>query len=614
MIGAGRDDPAAAGPRHDAELGDDVLPRVHRGKILPEGKTTHVEELLPVVQHAAARPGDTIDAVVGRRDAELSGHVQQIGGVVHAAAAPSGAARLHTLGSHRALPELDGLLMRPHVVTVAQTHDGAPDESALFAADHAHQSLDQVGFQDHVVVEEQHVRRLRLAEQEVPVLGQPQAREVTQHVRLHPSLAQHAEHCDELTDPHEQLGVFRLVGHGDAQPPVGLGHDAREGDGQRGGTVPGRDKDVHPGRSVSPSPTPLERLAPRSVVVLRALPGLGDMICAVPALRALRAALPAAHISLLTLPANSVLFARYPGLVDGLLPFPGFPGLPEVEVDPPRTAAFFLEAQAARFDLVVQLHGSGAYTNQFVSLLAARRTAGFYLPGQFCPDEELFLPYPAAGAEIRRLLALTSFLGAPSHGDALEFPLEESDLAGLDDLLPGGAEAFGDYAVVHPGAKEPRRRWPAGRFAAAGDLLAEKGLRVVITGGAGETGLTAAVAQAMRQPALELAGRTTLGTLAALLSRARLLVANDTGVSHLAAALRTPSVVVFSASESERWAPLDDRLHRVVDGLAGAGPFDTGDRCLREACLHAPWNRPGYGRGPSLEAVLEQVARMLTQA
>jgi ADP-heptose:LPS heptosyltransferase len=85
-----------------------------------------------------------------------------------------------------------------------------------------------------------------------------------------------------------------------------------------------------------------------------------------------------------------------------------------------------------------------------------------------------------------------------------------------------------------------------------------------LTGSAHEAQLTAAVARAMRAPAVDLAGRTSLGAMGALLSRARLLVTNDTGISHLAAALRVPSVVVFTASDPARWAPLDARLHRRV--------------------------------------------------
>ena len=87
-----------------------------------------------------------------------------------------------------------------------------------------------------------------------------------------------------------------------------------------------------------------------------------------------------------------------------------------------------------------------------------------------------------------------------------------------------------------------------------------------MTGTADERAITGAVLSAMRESAVDLAGETTLGVLAALLAHSRLLVSNDTGVSHIAAALRVPSVVVFTGSDPARWAPLDRTRHQVVDG------------------------------------------------
>jgi ADP-heptose:LPS heptosyltransferase len=324
--------------------------------------------------------------------------------------------------------------------------------------------------------------------------------------------------------------------------------------------------------------------APERIAVLRALPGLGDFLCAVPALRALRAAHPDAEVTLIGLPATANVVERFARYVDRLVPFPGFPGLPEVPFDPVRTVAFLGEAQRQPFDLAIQMHGSGTASNPFIALLGARRTAGLFLPGLPAPDPELFAPYRADAPEPLRHLALMQFLGFPTDDGRPEFTLSPDDETAWQELAERHGLVAGEYACVHAGAAEERRRWPAERFAAVADALAARGLRIVLTGSGAETGVTAAVAAAMRADAVDLAGATALGPLAALLAHATVTVTNDTGTSHLAAALGAPSVVIFTASDPRRWAPLDRARHVPLGDPGsedGAAPFL---RCLRDGC------------------------------
>jgi ADP-heptose:LPS heptosyltransferase len=314
---------------------------------------------------------------------------------------------------------------------------------------------------------------------------------------------------------------------------------------------------------------------PNKVVVLRALQ-LGDLLCAVPAFRALRAALPRAHITLAGLPWAREFVERFAQYFDGFLEFPGYPGLPERPVDVRRIPSFLAAAQEKRFDLALQMHGSGVVTNPIALLFGARRTAGYYPPGGPCPDPGGFLAYPAELPEVWRHLRLLEFLGIPPRGEELEFPAQPDDGAALRAIA--GAAELGEraYVCLHPGARAAARRWPAEHFAAVADALADRGLGIVLTGSTDETALTDAVARVMRAPVLDLAGRTNLGALAALLRGARLLICNDTGVSHLAAAVRTPSVVVFhQLSEREGWPPLDRQRHRVVARARGVLPADV---------------------------------------
>jgi len=331
----------------------------------------------------------------------------------------------------------------------------------------------------------------------------------------------------------------------------------------------------------------------RRIAVFRALQ-LGDLLCSVPALRALRKAAPQARITLIGLPWASSFVERFAMYVDDFMMFPGHPGMPETDPQPQAMPRFLAEARARGFDLALQLHGSGGLTNPLTLSLGAGRSAGFYLAGEPCPDPGTFVLWDPGEHEVLRYLRLLWRLGIPPQGEHLEFPLRQSDRAELGCVLRG--LQAGSYVCIHPGARLPSRRWPPQRFAEAADCLAKTGLSVIVTGSADEQPLTSAVLEAMQAPAIDLTGRTSLGALAALISRARLLVCNDTGVSHVAAAVGTSSIVVCSGADPGRWAPLDWRRHHVLYADVPCRP------CVHAVC---PIGHPcalGVGTGKVLEA------------
>jgi ADP-heptose:LPS heptosyltransferase len=304
---------------------------------------------------------------------------------------------------------------------------------------------------------------------------------------------------------------------------------------------------------------PIERIA-----VLRALM-LGDMLCAVPALRALRAGFPEAAITWIGLEPTRPMARRLGHLIDDFIALPGYPGLPEVPVDAPALPGFFAAVRARRFDLALQLHGSGAIVNPLVAAFGARHCAGFCDAEAPVPrsDRPLFAPWPTAGHEIERMLALTDHLGLGRRGTALEFPVGRADRAALADVR-ADLDDEAPYVCIHAGAQLPSRRWPVDRFAAVADAVAASGRSVILTGSAGEAAIVDDLARRMRRRATSLAGRTTLGALGALIERAEALVCNDTSVSHIAAALGCPSVVISCGADVARWAPLDTARHRVL--------------------------------------------------
>jgi ADP-heptose:LPS heptosyltransferase len=314
---------------------------------------------------------------------------------------------------------------------------------------------------------------------------------------------------------------------------------------------------------------------PAEIAVFRAL-ALGDLLCTIPALRALRRAFPRSRITLIGLPWAEQLVRRFRSYLDAFMPFPGFPGFPEQPCDVAALPDFLQRAQRRRFDLALQLHGSGTLSNPVVAMLGARRTAGYFRSGEFCPDAERFVPWRPGEHEVHRYLALLRELGIEADDAALEFPLTDEDGDDLRRAAVGADLDGAPYVCVHPGSQLPSRRWLAERFAAVADALAEDGLNVVLTGVAGEATLSRRVARTMRAPAIDLAGKTTLGAAAALIDGAQLLISNDTGVAHIAAARRTPSVRVSCGGDERRWAPLENDIHRVLHHPVECKPCSYG--------------------------------------
>jgi ADP-heptose:LPS heptosyltransferase len=299
------------------------------------------------------------------------------------------------------------------------------------------------------------------------------------------------------------------------------------------------------------------------IAVLRALQ-LGDLLCAIPAWRALRASFPSAHIALVGLPWARQFVSRFHPYLDEFIEFPGYPGLPERSYAPEAILQFLVEMQARSFDLALQMQGNGHYANALLALWDARMIAGFYVPGEFCPDARSFAPYPDMLPEIHRHLTLMKFIGVPSRGHEMEWPVTAADEEAFMTLEESRLLRRRHYVCIHPGGRGPSRRWAPEYFGGIADMMATRGFQVVITGTEEESHLADAMVSAMRTKAISMVGRTDLGMLGVLLRGAQLLIANDTGVSHVAAALRLPSVIICTGSDPIRWGPLDRQRHRMV--------------------------------------------------
>jgi ADP-heptose:LPS heptosyltransferase len=303
------------------------------------------------------------------------------------------------------------------------------------------------------------------------------------------------------------------------------------------------------------------------IAIFRAL-YLGDMLCIIPTVRAVRKAYPESKIYLIGLPWQKEFVLRFSTYFDGFMEFPGWPGLPEQKFDTGRVIEFLRNIRTHNFDLVLQMQGNGVITNTLCMLWDAREVCGLRREGEYCPNEELFPISEDGEHEVLRFLKLADVLTIPHQGTQLEFPVTLSEMSSFRKIIEVCGLAPNEYVCVHPGARDVRRRWPIENFAFITNEITAQGYPVVLTGSMDEKNLLEQLKEKTSGRIVNIVesfGHLTAGELACLLKHSRLLVSNDTGVSHIASALQVPSVILFSPySDMGRWRPLDGVKHLAI--------------------------------------------------
>ena len=327
------------------------------------------------------------------------------------------------------------------------------------------------------------------------------------------------------------------------------------------------------------------------IVIFRAL-FLGDLFFTLPAFRALRERFPNAEITLIGLPWAKEFVSRFSHYLDRFLEFPGYPGIIEVDVNPTRTQEFLIQARDYGYDLAIQMQGNGTTSNGFVAELGARISLGHAVNG----DDRLTISIPFTERpiknEILRWLDLVSLLGAHSTPD-LEFPIYPHERARAEELIRPALYNNGPIVGMHMGAKEDIRRWPAQKFGELAKILVKLfDATIVLTGTSQEIGLSKEVEAAVGSNVVNLIGKTDLGTFAAVVSSMDLLVTNDTGASHIAAATGTPSVVLFGPTTPEQFGPINQDLHKAVkayehvQSYSGSPLWELPVEPVLDACIY----------------------------
>lgn len=315
--------------------------------------------------------------------------------------------------------------------------------------------------------------------------------------------------------------------------------------------------------------------------ILVVLPNwVGDNVMATPALRAIRSHYSKSKISYLIKPYLTELFGGCPWY-DELIYWPG-----KRKGEQPQTVLKLLkQLRSRKFDVAVLLANSFR-SALMCSLCKIPRRIGYDRDGRGVMLTDKLLPDRYNGrflpiSTLKYYLSVADYMGCQTNNYQMELFTEAHYEAETDGILIGHElETNANYAVLNPGASYgPTKCWPTEYFAEVGDYLFGKfGLRSLIVGSPRETPIIREVAGKMKNKAIIVAKPVAgLGTLKSIIKRSKLLVTNDTGPRHFAAAFGVPVVTIFGSTDP-RWSETLYVRERQVRIEVECGP------CMKKVC------------------------------
>jgi lipopolysaccharide heptosyltransferase II len=328
-----------------------------------------------------------------------------------------------------------------------------------------------------------------------------------------------------------------------------------------------------------PAKAPFHAIAPRRIVLIKPS-ALGDIVHALPVLSALRRRFPQAHIAWVINRAYEPLLHGHPDL-DAILPFDRGAARGGWVSAARHLGGFLRTLRAERFDLAIDLQGLLRSGLMLLATGAARRVglASGREGSRWCCTDLVGPPDRETHA-VDRYWFVAEALGATGP-KTFTVPVAPVAAAWAESVL---REFPRPWLVLGVGSRWLTKRWLPEHFAAlAARAQHEHGGTVLFVGGADEAGLSALVRERLSGPTLDLTGRTGLPQLAALLARADVMLANDTGPLHLAAALGRPVVAPYTCTRVA-WTGPYGSAHRAVETRVWcAGSLRK--RCPRMECM-----------------------------
>jgi len=293
-----------------------------------------------------------------------------------------------------------------------------------------------------------------------------------------------------------------------------------------------------------------------------------------PALTALRKSFPDSKISWLFRPAFASLLENHPHLTE-IIPFDRrFLG--KAWFHPGALASLISiihRLRQAKFDIVIDFQGLFR-TASLAWLSGCKKRFGIANAREFA---HLFYTHRITQTQdcihlVDYYLKIIKTAGASELDVQFVLPHQPEAADSVGRLLASHGVKPGNYVVLVPGSAHKDKRWPIERFAELAEKISSQyGLSLIAVGTESEAGLIQKLQNLSKVTIENFAGRTSLSELIALLKTARLVVSNDTGPGHIAAALSTPLVLMFSWSNPARIAP-----YERSECIVAREPFNRG--------------------------------------
>lgn len=296
----------------------------------------------------------------------------------------------------------------------------------------------------------------------------------------------------------------------------------------------------------------------KRVLVVR-LRSIGDTVLATPSLIALRRFLPNLKVDILLEDWVAPLLDGADFVDDVLTVRKSFSS----------RAGAISEIRRRHYDIAFNLHG-GTTATFFTAASGAKHRIGyehyqyaFLYNHRLSSSSDFWKEEKTHSAE--QQLALLGFVGVPvDDRPRTRLAVTEEGRSSVQYLLAGkGIYVSEPYAVLHPTGAFFTKRWPIENFARVAEFLSTKNVKTVAIGSPSEREFLNGVKNLSR---VELAtfDDLQLPEITALASEARLFVGNDSGIAHIAAAVNTPSVVIFGSSNRHHWHPWTDAQSEIV--------------------------------------------------